>query len=142
MAKRKIFDKGKNCGRKGFVYTIEVLLAIFLVAVTITSLFLQVPEKPQGDIAITKRLGIETLEYLDNKDVLRNYVNSNDAAGIERELDALLPNRLNSNATICERSCTFSGLPVDRNVIVADYYVSGYRTTYLGKKVRVFMWSR
>lgn len=125
---------------RGFVYTLEVLIAIFIIATATVSLFLQTPEKPQGDVSIIKRLGIETLEFMDSRGTLRSYAAAGSSENIENELDSLLPVVIASNATVCSNVCSFTGLPKDRNVIVTDYYISGYRDEYLGKKVRIFMW--
>ena len=127
--------------KKGYMYTLEVLIAASLIMVTFVIVFQSPPSKPALETSLIKQQGYNALEFLDNNGLLRPYVYSNDEGALETQIDAVLINSIKFETDICFSSCNMSNVPDDETVIVVDYYVSGYKNTFLGKKVRMWMWS-
>jgi hypothetical protein len=126
---------------KGYVYTLEVLLSISLLTLTTAYLFSTMPEKPDLETSIIKEKSFETLRYLDNAGILRKYVANQSEAGIEGEIANILPVNLDFDIDICSTACTSTNIPGNRTVVSVDYYVSTYKDDYLGKKVKLWVWS-
>ena len=59
---------------KGYIYTLEALIAISLILTSLIFLFGTAPTQPELEISIIKQQGFEALEYLDNRDFMRNHV--------------------------------------------------------------------
>lgn len=131
----------KAFGRqKGYVYTIEVMLAVAVIMFMLVLTFSSAPEQPETNIALMKQAGYDGLRYLDDTGVLRQLAARNDSyAQLKSNLSALVSHSIVFDAAICTTDCS-SVLPVNRTIVTVDYYVAGYRGTYLGKKVRLWMW--
>ena len=116
---------------KGYIYTLEVMIAISIILISAAFIFGKPPVKPEMELSIIKQQGFNAIEYLDQKDLLRQL---NDAE-LEDKLRSLLPSNLqlkvNNNA----------GLP-NLTVIAVDYSISGYKDTYLGKRIRLVLWEK
>ena len=113
---------------KGYIYTLEVLIAIPLIALTMIFIFGTPATQPDLGISIIKQQGFDAIEYLDNKGVLREL----DSAELEQELRYLLPNNI-------QLSLSSDNLP-DKTVLVVDYYIASYRDRYVGKQIRLWLW--
>ena len=127
-------------GNKGYVYTIEVMLAVAVIMFMIVLTFSSVPEQPETNIAVMKQAGYDALRYLDGSGVLRTLVARNDSsAQLKSNISALMTHSIVFDASVCSTNCAVV-LPANRTVVTVDYYISGYREIYLGKKVRLWMW--
>ncbi|MCX6818940.1 MAG: hypothetical protein NT129_02975 [Candidatus Aenigmarchaeota archaeon] len=124
-------DRRRNLGfsSKGYIYTLEVMIAISIILISAAFIFGKPPVKPEMELSIIKQQGFNAIEYLDQKDLLRQL---NDA-----ELENQLSSLLSSNIKLRVNNNT--GLP-NQTVIAVDYYISGYKGTYLGKRIRLFLW--
>jgi hypothetical protein len=129
-----------HLSKKGYMYTLEVLLALSLIFVAIVYLFSQPTDKPELEISIIKMQGFQALKYLDEKGVLRKYVSDDDEKGIEKELKDILIKNIKFETEICVTTCSTRNVPSGQAIISVTYYVSGYRNTYDAKKVRLYMW--
>ena len=127
---------------KGYIYTLEVLMAISIIFVSMVSVFRIAPTKPETEISIIKQSGFDALFYLDQKGILREMVVSDNEIGIENQLLSVLPENVQFETDICSTSCDMTNLPRNETIIAVDYYLGGYRETYFGKKVRLFLWRR
>ncbi|HIG97701.1 MAG TPA: hypothetical protein HA230_05155 [Candidatus Aenigmarchaeota archaeon] len=125
---------------RGYIYTLEVMLAIATIMATLVLVFSTTPEEPETDIAIMKQTGYDILYYMDQTDDLRNAVWRGSISAIDANLTAMLPTNVLFDAAICTTSCVSSSIPANRTIITVDYYVSGYREFFLNKKVRLWMW--
>ena len=113
---------------KGYIYTLEVLIATSVILMSTIYIFGSPPAKPELEISIIKQQGFDALEYLDKKDMLRQM---NDTE-LENNLESLLPGNL-------QFSLNSSNLP-DKTVIAVDYYISCYKENYMGKKIKLWLW--
>lgn len=125
---------------KGFVYTLEVLLAVGLIFLTLVYLFRLSPPTPQHDLTIIKRSGMEALEFMDQRYDLRKWVSEFNEGQIESTLNALLPNNIKFESEICSDECSAAGVNTKKSVVAVDYYVAAYREQHLGKKIRLWLW--
>jgi len=126
--------------KKGYVYTLEVLLAMALIFVTLIFIFRISPPSLQGDIPIIKRYGLEGLEYLEQTNDLRLWVSTGNETAIKDALTQLMPSNIKFQLDICKDSCSGGGIPTTVNVIVTDYYVTTYNGDYLDRKIHLWLW--
>ena len=127
---------------KGYIYTLEVLIAISIIFISMVSLFRIAPAKPETEISIIKQSGFDALFYLDQSGILREMVLGNNETEIENNLKNILPENIQFETEICRTSCDTTNLPINKTIIAVDYYIGGYKETYSGKKVRLFLWKR
>src|SRR3989344_9117348 len=127
-----------RCGKmKGYVYTIEVMLAVAVIMFMLVLTFSSAPEQPETNIALMKQAGYDALHYLDTNGVLRQLAAQNDSyAQLKGNVSALVSHSIVFDAAICSAGCSVA-LPENRTIVTADYYIAGYRDAYLGKKVRL-----
>lgn len=134
--------KTENKRRKGFMYILEVLIAIGIMMSAVVFLFGSAPETPEFSDVIIGQHGIDALTYLDNKGVLRQYVYESNEAMIEDSLTGILPNNIAFETEICTSTCDSTNVTGTRTLITFDYFVSGYKSIYSAKKVRLWLWER
>lgn len=127
---------------KGYIYTLEVSIAALLVFTSLIYAFRTLPNLKDPSALIIKSRCYDALEYLNDAGILREYVYKGYREELEIKLLELLPSNLNVEVLICETDCTPTYVPTDRNIIVVDYYVSGYENDYKFSKVRLFVWEK
>lgn len=128
--------------KKGYIYTLEVLIAISIIFISMVSIFRISPTKPETEISIIKQSGFDALFYLDQRGILRDMVLGDNETGIEEQLKSILPENIQFETDICTMSCDTTNLPINETIIAVDYYTAGYMETYAGKKVRLFLWRK
>ena len=116
--------------KRGFVYTLEALVVVGVVFLTMAYVFRYAPPAPQSDITIMKRAGIDALEYLEQRGELRRYISELNEAQIAIKFET----------EICRDYCNTFGVPTRQTVAVVDYYVSAYRDSYEGQRIRLWLW--
>lgn len=131
-----------NLDKKGFVYTLEVLIAVGIIVIAAVVMFKNVPSKAETDIATLKTQGFHALRYMDDTGLLRKYANDDNESLVENDLKALMPSTVNFEAQICGSSCSDANVPDDKDVVSIDYYISGYRTEYMEKRVKLWIWKK
>ena|SRR3989338_9490867 len=139
LTKNKKFIFGKS---KGYVYTLEVMLAVALITVTLVLVFSSTPEQAETNLAIMKQNGYDALFYLDQNGWLRDSVSRGAVSEIDNNLTDILPKNQKFDTNICTTSCNSTEIPANTTLVVVDYYISGYRGTFVGKKVRLWMWRK
>ena len=127
---------------KGYIYTLEVLLAVSTMLITIVLVFSTTPEEAETDLPVIKQAAYDALFYLDKSDDLRKIVSAEGVGQLEKNLTDLMTKNVKFHVTICTTVCSANGLPPNKPVVVVDYYISGYRETFLNKKVRLWIWSK
>jgi len=130
----------KRRRQKGFVYTLEVLLSVGIIFLTLVYLFRFSPPTPQHDLTIIKRSGMEALEFMDQRYDLRKWVSEFNEAQVESTLNTLLPNNIKFESEICSNECSAAGVNTKKSVVAVDYYVTAYRDQHLGMKIRLWLW--
>ena len=126
---------------KGYMYTLEVLIAMSMIIVATVLMFRTPPAKPETETSIIKKQGFDSLEYLENSDELRSLAFSSNKTQIENLLRNLTTSGYEVHVCGEGDSCTtYDNVPSNQTVIVIDYYQSGYRDAYLPKKVRLLLW--
>mgnify|MGYP001212852436 CR=1 FL=1 len=128
--------------QKGYIYTLEVMMAILVITIAATFLFGNIPEKPQLKESIIKERSFEALEFLDDADILRQKIYNQSDDDLEGELEAILPINFLFNIDICTFLCDTINIPGNNTVISIDYYVSTYRDDYTGQKIKMWVWTQ
>lgn len=127
---------------RGYIYTLEVLLAIATIFVTLVLVFSNAPEQPEAHLAVIKQSGYDALFYMDQSGELRDAVSRGSVTAINSNLTATMPATILFSTAICTTSCQPSSLPANRTIVIVDYYTGDYRDQYIGKKVRLWMWEK
>jgi len=125
---------------KGYLYTLEVVVAAFIIFTAIVYTFRSTPIQKDVSVFMIKSRCYNALKYLDDSGILREYVRRSYEEELEESLSEILPQNLEEEVVICKTDCGYSSLPTDRSVIIVDYYISGYKSTYDFNKVRVYVW--
>lgn len=127
---------------KGYIYTLEAMIVITLVLVTLAFMFNVPSQKPELEISNIKHQGFEALEYLDKTGDLRRIVWENDEDELESRAKALISKNLKIESNICKTNCSAASVAGNETVIAVDYYVADYRNLYIGKKVILWIWRK
>lgn len=127
---------------KGFIYTLEVMLAVAIMLATLVLVFSTSPEQAETSLPTIKQTGYDALFYMDQAGDLRYYVSTGALTDIKNELATILPSGIVFDASICRTSCNSTLLPGNRTTVIVDYYVGAYRGQFINKKVRLWMWEK
>ena len=142
---RKDEDRRRNLGfssSKGYTYTLEVLIAVSVIIVSITFLFKTPLQKPELELSTIKRQGFEALKYLDESDQLRNSTLNKNETELENALRGLLVSEYDVDICDPNATCLGTSIPKNQTIIIIDYYISGYKQDYNVKKIRLFLWRK
>lgn len=131
----------RHCS-KGYVYTLEVMLAVATIMATLVLMFGTAPEEPEAQLAVIKQTGYDALFYMDQTDELRDAVSRGALGEIDSNLTKMLPSSIKFDTNICTTSCNSTELPENRTIVTADYYISGYKDQFINKKLRLWMWEK
>lgn len=128
--------------KKGYLYTLEVLIATSMITIALVFMFKTPPAKPEIELSIIKKQGFDSMDYLENSGDLRSLAFSSN----ETQIEYLLRNLITGSyeIQICGEgdACLDSNVPGNQTVMVIDYYQSGYKEGYAPKKVRLFLWRK
>ena len=125
---------------KGYVYTLEVLLAVSIVFLTMVFAF-KVPEfSSDATVPSLKDAGEEALRTLDERGTLRSILLGNDEQALYGNLSALLPTNAAFAAAICTPGCAEPPLPEKRTVVVVRYYIAGDNEHSDPAAARIWLW--
>ncbi len=127
---------------KGYVYTLEILLAVTIIFVSMVFLLRTPPPKPDFETSIIKRQAFESLEFLDNAGKLKSQAAADNETKIEQDLAGVIPQIMFYETEVCKKSCSTFNVPGNETVVSADYYVGAYRDTFAGKKVKIWAWKK
>ena len=127
---------------KGYIYTLEVLIAVSIILVSLVFIFRSSPVKPELETSLIKTQGADALSFLDSKGTLRKLVYADNETEIETQLKTYLPKNIGFEVQVCTSPCSAVNVPVNETVVAVNYYVSGYRENYIGKKARLWLWRK
>lgn len=128
---------------KGTYYTIEAVVAVFLMITIFLLLFVAPQKNPEIERANVKTDIYKGLETLNSQGSLRNQTLNNDAAAIENDLDDFLPVNLQLNVAIYNRSfhnLTREVTDQPTDMIGVSYYIVGDVGNYTPREIRVHAW--
>jgi hypothetical protein len=110
-------------------YTIEVIIAISILAAVVVFLF---GTAPQASLDLEKQSSYDALEALNADGALREAVVGEDVGKAKALLDRYFTNY---DIEICSDVCF--GTAVRAQIV--EYYISGFHSTYSPKKLRIFL---
>lgn len=128
---------------KGAYYTMEAVVAIFLMLSIFTLLFFATPKNPEVERANTKNDIYKGFETLNSKGSLRTDALNNNASAIDGELDDFLPLFTSLDITVFNRTfvnVTSPHTEVTSDTIVVSYYIAGAVGNYTPKEIRAYVW--
>lgn len=125
---------------KGYLYTLEMLIAASIVFGSLVMVFSSPVDKPQLEINTIQQNCFEALKYLDEKGDLRKYAIQGNESALESDLSGILLKSIGFRARICQSFCQASGIPSNETVVTVDYYISGYRQNFNATKIRLYVW--
>jgi hypothetical protein len=127
---------------KGYIYTLEVLLAISIILGSIFLIMGGIRNSEDYRPTSVAQQMFDALKYMDTKGTLRASVDNNNTLYIKNNLTALLPETIKFAVAVCTTDCSSTATPNDRTVFVLDYFIAGYKDVYLGKRVHVWVWEK
>ena len=116
---------------KGVMHTIEVVIALAMIAVAIVGLFK--PLQPTDNSAQLIQSGYAALQYLEDVGTLRPAAVANDTVTIRSALQPLLTN---FGLEICNLTCAGATQP---GAAALDYFISG-SGSYTPVHIRLYVW--
>lgn len=125
---------------KGYLYTLEMLIAVSLIFGSIIFVFSTPVDKPDIEINMIKQSSFDALKYLDEKGILRKLATGGNSSEIDIILESSIPKSIFFKSVICQPICNIVEIPENQTVILTDYFISGYRTIYMPEKVRLYAW--
>ena len=128
--------------KKGYLYTLEVLIACSILFITFVYIFRLPPTEPELEISIIKQFGFEALQYLDGKGDLRGLIADGNESVIESQLRGILLGNIHFETEICKTTCDQRNVPVNETIVAMNYYTSGYKGIYEPQKLRLWMWRK
>lgn len=137
--KNKVRFSPRLSSSKGYIYTLEVMIAISIILVATVMLFGGAQMPQASSAGLIKKQGYEVLEFLDQKDELRQLVKNGDENELKKRVRNLLTSGITLELDICTTSCS-GNVPQNKNIVSVDYYVSGYKESFFSRKVRMWMW--
>jgi hypothetical protein len=140
--KKALLPKSHRSRAKGYIYTLEVLIAVSIILVSLVFIFRSSPAKPELETSLIKTQGADALSFLDSKGTLRKLVYDDNETEIETQLKTYLPKNIGFEVQVCTSPCSAVNVPVNETVVAVNYYISGYKENYLGKKVRLWLWRK
>jgi|GEM_PF-3286629 len=126
---------------RAYLYTLEVLIALSAVFITIALAMKFAPTKPNVEASLLQLKLSEAVEYLESAGKLRELVYAGDEVGLEEELESLLENLYEVEVVICTTSCNLPELP-STNVAEVTRYFATNDSTYSFAKLIVYAWVR
>jgi hypothetical protein len=118
---------------KGYLYTIEVLIATSIVFIAVGMAFKSPAIKPAMETELIGEQGFLKLQYLDVNGTLRELVMNRNETGLESALALAWPYEVSF-------SCDDRNLPENKTVITTVYYVVGEKHTYNYTKICLYSW--
>jgi len=122
---------------KGYVKTLESVIAIVLILISIVFLF---PEKTRTEPQISDT-GYNCLKYLDFKGVLRYYAVNDLESNLISDLRSCLPPILDYKAKICTTSICNTQLPEYTTVFLSSYLIAG-EDSVEPTLINLWVWSK
>jgi hypothetical protein len=130
-----------NDRHKGYIYTLEVMIAVVIIFMAFVFVYKFPPTKPAENVGLIKQQGFNALKYLDDRGLLRQIAYSSDNVQLRAQLDSLLKS-VNYGFDICTTSCQLLDPPRNMTVVSIEYYISGYMESYKPRKIMLWMWER
>ncbi|MDP2750583.1 MAG: hypothetical protein Q8O89_07165 [Nanoarchaeota archaeon] len=126
----------KTNSKKGYVRTVEVLIALFITILFLTIII------PRYYSSNTRVENLKIMDLLKEDESLRNCISGSDATCINTKIDAQLPDKYSFKYTLSsDQTVVAEGLPAKKVFVEAGYF-AGNTTTYSPKTLRVYYWLR
>ena len=124
---------------KGFLKSLEAIIAVLIIAATYIFLFTGQQALPQFDTTNWKLLVLNELISLDAQNNLRTDIVANNTASIQNKLSLKISQPLNYLAIVCDVNCSQPTLPTTR-IASVKYLISGDYNNATNKELVVFVW--
>jgi len=110
-------------GNKGISFTLEAIIAGFIIMTALLFLFRPANVEEIYDIGVSER-GYNCLKYLDDKGFLREDAMNDENESIGNRLQDCLSG-MNYTVQICRVGCNPVSIPENQTIIVSSYYIAG-----------------
>lgn len=121
---------------KGFIKTLEAVLGVILITVSLFTLF-----TPQRIDEQFSDVGYNCLKDLDNRNLLRYYAVNNMNTELNNSLRNCLPSLMEFTLKICKTSDCNTNVPENRTVFLSSYMIAGYESID-PTLINLWLWSR
>jgi len=124
--------------RKGYLYTIEVMIVVAIIVMSVTFIFRYPLFSDSIDEELIRKYGMDTLQYLGAQDL--RYLAYNDMSELNNRIDDIIPGAVESVACI-DCSAEDAGAPSDKSVIIISYYLVG-EYSYQPGVLKLYLWRK
>ncbi len=123
---------------KGYIYTLEVTIASFLIFTTIIYVFSTPITTRDYHLSLLEERTYNILSFLESSGILREYIHNGYRAQLEEKIKDLMPPGVEVHVEI-NSTCSYSSAPDYKDVILIKHYYTGLRS-YEFKKLCVYVW--
>lgn len=109
-------------GNKGISFTLEAIIAGFIIVSSLLFLFRPLAMETY-DVGVSDR-GYNCLKYLDESGLLRGNAMDDNYTNMENNLQDCMAG-LNYTVQICRSTCTAASIPENQTIIVSNYFIAG-----------------
>ncbi len=124
---------------KGLTYTLEAMIAAFLILSALVTVYAYSSPKESFDAATIRDKGFFCIKYMDSIGLLRNYALQNNTAGIRSYVRDCLPRTLNFSVSFCP-ACA-PDVPGNRTIVSVNYILAGEDARLQPTSANLFLWS-
>lgn len=125
--------------KKGYIYTLEVLMAVSIIFLTMVFVFKMPKLTPDTSSLLLKQKTEDSLKVLDSDGILRKLVSENNEESLRGNLTSLFQPGIGFESRICRSYCEAPLLPDGKTVTHVVYYLTGHEE-YDYASVHVWLW--
>jgi len=133
----------KKMNKKGWMKVLEAVIAITLIiGVLVYIMATTITEKDMSGVVGEKERYI--LDAISKDDSLRNDIVSEKYDNVNLTIKGMISTNWEFDTKICELDniCSSINTPVDKDVYVSEVVVVSNKTSYIPKKLRLFIWMK
>jgi hypothetical protein len=126
---------------RGYIYTLEILIAISVIFITMIFVFKTPSVKPELETNLIKQQGTAAIAFLEQQNLRALATNGNET-GIKTLLDEVISDNIDFDVKICNNECSNVLLPENKTIIIIDHFNTGYSNVYNTTKLRLWLWEK
>jgi hypothetical protein len=129
--------------KKGYIQTLEAIVAILIIYITVLSLMSQYRPKTQASVPLDIKLTQDALlKEIESSNIYRNCALNNDELCINDMINKTIGSKYMYKLALCTvSSCSVPNTP-NREVYVRSIIVSSNITNYTTTSVNIYLWKK
>jgi hypothetical protein len=129
--------------KKGYIQTLEAIVAILIIYITVLSLMSQYRSKTQAGVPLDIKLTQDALlKEIESSNIYRNCALSNNTLCIDDLINKSIGNKYMYKVALCTVSSCAVPITPNREVYVRSIIVSSNITNYTTTSVNIYLWKK